>query len=82
MDLEWNGNGNWLITAFRDHLLKLFDIRNLRKEMQIFRGHKKEVSTVSWHPIHEGLLCSGGSDGALMFWHVGYERFDEIFVSL
>jgi polyadenylation factor subunit 2 len=86
MDLKWNLNGNWLATASRDHLLKLFDIRNLREEMQVFRGHKKEASSVSWHPCHEGLFASGGSDGALMFWHVGsviiYENIFHPFWSL
>jgi len=72
MDLKWNDNGNWLVTASRDHLLKLFDIRNLREEVQVFRGHKKEASSVSWHPIHEGLFCSGGSDGSILFWNVGW----------
>lgn len=71
MDLKWNENGNWLVTASRDHLLKLFDIRNLSEEVQVFRGHKKEASAVSWHPIHEGLFCSGGSDGSILFWNVG-----------
>lgn len=72
MDVKWNENGNWLVTASRDHLLKLFDIRNLSQEVQTFRGHKKEASSVAWHPSHEGLFCSGGSDGAILFWHVGY----------
>ncbi|KAL5274549.1 WDR33 family protein [Megaselia abdita] len=74
MDLKWNNNGNWLITASRDHLLKLFDLRNLREEVQVFRGHKKEASAVSWHPVHEGLFCSGGSDGSIMFWNVGTDK--------
>ncbi|XP_056647476.1 pre-mRNA 3' end processing protein WDR33 [Diorhabda sublineata] len=74
MDLKWNENGNWLITASRDHLLKLFDLRNLSQEVQTFRGHKKEASSVAWHPVHEGLFCSGGSDGAIMFWHVGADK--------
>lgn len=74
MDLKWNENGNWLITASRDHLLKLFDLRNLREEVQVFRGHKKEASAVSWHPIHEGLFSSGGSDGSILFWNVGTDK--------
>ncbi|XP_017773061.1 PREDICTED: pre-mRNA 3' end processing protein WDR33 isoform X2 [Nicrophorus vespilloides] len=74
MDLKWNDNGNWLITASRDHLLKLFDLRNLGQEVQTFRGHKKEASSVAWHPHHEGLFCSGGSDGSIMFWHVGADK--------
>ncbi|KPI96979.1 WD repeat-containing protein 33 [Papilio xuthus] len=74
MDLKWNDNGNWLITASRDHLLKLFDIRKLGTELQVFRGHKKEASSVVWHPNHEGLFCSGGSDGAILFWNVGTDK--------
>ncbi|XP_066157432.1 pre-mRNA 3' end processing protein WDR33 [Euwallacea fornicatus] len=74
MDLKWNANGNWLITASRDHLLKLFDLRNLSQEIQTFRGHKKEASSVAWHPVHEGLFASGGSDGAIVFWHVGADK--------
>jgi len=74
MDCAWNANGNWLITASRDHLLKLFDIRNLKEEMQTFRGHKKEASAVKWHPIHEGMFASGGSDGSVMFWNVGADK--------
>lgn len=74
MDLKWNDNGNWLVTASRDHLLKLFDLRKLRDEVQVFRGHKKEASAVSWHPVHEGLFCSGGSDGSILFWNVGIDK--------
>jgi len=74
MDCSWNKNGNWLLTASRDHLLKLFDIRNLKEELQTFRGHKKEASCVQWHPIHEGMFASGGSDGSIMYWNVGAEK--------
>ena len=38
---------------------------------QVFRGHKKEAASLAWHPIHETLFSSGGSDGSLMFWNVG-----------
>ncbi|KAG8182502.1 hypothetical protein JTE90_020417 [Oedothorax gibbosus] len=74
MDTKWNKNGNWLITASRDHLIKLFDIRNMSQEMQTFRGHKKEATTLAWHPVHEGLFSSGGSDGCVMFWNVGADK--------
>ena len=30
------------------------------------------VAAVAWHPVHETLFASGGSDGSLMFWLVGY----------
>jgi len=26
---------------------------------------------IKWHPIHENLLVSGGSDGSIMYWQVG-----------
>lgn len=72
MDVRWNRNGNWLVTASRDHLVKVFDIRKLNQELQVFRGHKKEASCISWHPIHESLFASGGSDGSILFWNVGW----------
>ncbi|XP_070560840.1 pre-mRNA 3' end processing protein WDR33-like [Ptychodera flava] len=73
MGVKWNQNGNWLLTASRDHLIKLFDIR-MMKEMFTFRGHKKEATTIAWHPIHENLFSSGGSDGAILFWQVGNDK--------
>lgn len=74
MEVKWNRNGNWLLTASRDHLLKLFDIRKMNQEMQTFRGHKKEACSLAWHPIHECLFASGGSDGAVMFWMAGADK--------
>ncbi|KAL4220791.1 WD repeat-containing protein 33 [Mactra antiquata] len=74
MDIKWNQNGNWLLTAARDHLMKLFDIRNLKEELQVFKGHKKEATAVAWHPINEQMFASGGSDGAIMFWNAGTEK--------
>ncbi|EDV24170.1 uncharacterized protein TRIADDRAFT_26233 [Trichoplax adhaerens] len=73
MEVKWNKNGNWLLTASRDHLLKIFDIRAM-KELQTFRGHKKEATAVAWHPVHEGLFASGGSDGAMYFWIAGCDK--------
>lgn len=70
-DIRWNQNGNWLLTSSRDHLIKIYDIRNMLNEMQTFRGHKKEVNRLAWHPIHETLFTSGGSEGSILFWLVG-----------
>ncbi|KAI9006175.1 WD40-repeat-containing domain protein, partial [Gaertneriomyces semiglobifer] len=73
LGIEWNKNGNWLVTASRDQLLRVFDIRTMR-ELQSFRGHKKDVQSVAWHPHHESLFASGGSDGSIMYWHVGIDH--------
>jgi len=45
MDVKWNRNGNWMLTASRDHLIKLFDVRNMKDEVISFRGHKKEATS-------------------------------------
>jgi WD40 repeat protein len=42
LGLQWNKNGNWLGTASRDQLVKVYDIRTM-KDLQTFRGHNKEV---------------------------------------
>lgn len=44
MSMKWNKNGNWFLTASRDHLLKLFDIRNMKSEFQTFKGHQREAT--------------------------------------
>lgn len=71
LDLKWNKNGNWFATASRDHKVKVFDIRSLKEELQIFSGHKSEASCLAWHPQHENSLTSGGADGSIHFWGVG-----------
>ncbi|XP_033642589.1 pre-mRNA 3' end processing protein WDR33-like [Asterias rubens] len=73
MAVKFNQNGSWLLTASRDHVCKLFDIRTM-KELYTFRGHKKEATAIAWHPIHESMFASGGSDGSLLFWQVGNEK--------
>ena len=61
MEVKWNMNGNWLLTASRDHLVKLFDIRNMKEEMQTFKGHKKEATSKNIFYCHQGTeyLCHG-----------------------
>ncbi|KAL7060334.1 hypothetical protein AAHC03_09570 [Spirometra sp. Aus1] len=70
-DVSWNQNGNWFLTASRDHLIKLFDLRYMKTEMQTFRGHKRDVMRVAWHPCHESLFASGSADGTILFWCAG-----------
>ncbi|CAD6192569.1 unnamed protein product [Caenorhabditis auriculariae] len=73
MAVEFNRNGNWLLTGGRDHLVKMYDIR-VMKEMHTYRAHKKEVISVAWHPVHEGLFVSGGGDGSIAYWLVDSEK--------
>uniref|UniRef100_A0A915PM59 Anaphase-promoting complex subunit 4 WD40 domain-containing protein n=1 Tax=Setaria digitata TaxID=48799 RepID=A0A915PM59_9BILA len=73
MAVQWNKNGNWLLTGSRDHLIKMYDIRMMR-EMHTYRGHKKEVTALAWHPVHEGMFVSGGGDGSLAYWLVNNDK--------
>ena len=49
MSVQWNRNGNWLLTASRDHLIKVYDIRAM-KEMYTLKGHKKDVNSKGTDP--------------------------------
>ena len=58
MEVKWNANGNWLLTASRDHLVKLFDVRNMKEEMQAFKGHRKEATSTYDEPSrHAHTAC-------------------------
>jgi polyadenylation factor subunit 2 len=65
--VQWNNNGNWLLTGSRDQLCRVFDIRMMRA-LAAYKGQNREVSSVTWHPHHEELFVSGGMDGSLMHW--------------
>ncbi|KAJ2034344.1 WD repeat-containing protein 33 [Coemansia sp. S3946] len=75
-ELQWNRNGNWLLSGGSDHNVKLFDIRKFKEEIHSY-ATKREVHSVSWHPVHETLFASGASqcdnkrsatDGSIQFW--------------
>ncbi|MEW5311954.1 MAG: hypothetical protein WDW38_003624 [Sanguina aurantia] len=67
--VQWNRNGNWLLSAGKDQILKVFDART-QKELGSYRGHAREVTCATWHPFHEELFSSASSDGSLMHWLV------------
>lgn len=64
---QWSKDGNLVATASRDQVVKLYDIRAMA-ELHTLKGHPNDVCSVDWHPIHHDLLCSGGSEGSIMFW--------------
>uniref|UniRef100_A0A2N9H2U1 Anaphase-promoting complex subunit 4 WD40 domain-containing protein n=2 Tax=Fagus sylvatica TaxID=28930 RepID=A0A2N9H2U1_FAGSY len=43
--VKWNENGNWVLTASKDQIIKLYDIRAM-KELESFRGHRKDVTEI------------------------------------
>ncbi|WVZ03633.1 hypothetical protein V8G54_024439 [Vigna mungo] len=79
--VKWNQNGNWVLTASKDQIIKstnihmyldlqLYDIRAM-KELESFRGHRKDVTALAWHPFHEEYFVSGSYDGSIFHWLVG-----------
>jgi WD40 repeat protein len=64
-------NGSWLLTASKDQTCRLFDLRRVDQCVLELVGQAKDVSALAWHPTHERLVASGGSDGSLAFWAVG-----------
>jgi len=72
LDVKWNRrNGWWLATASKDQIIKIYDLRMIKREMQTFRAHQKEINAVAWHPVHERLLASAGAEGAVHFYLAG-----------
>lgn len=71
--VRWSLDGNSLLTTSRDTQVKLYDLRTMR-EMQVFKRHTKEVSSLCWHPFHQDLFVTGGFDGSIGYWLVGYEE--------
>eukprot|EP01083_Nonionella_stella_P135261 411462_1 len=69
--IDINKNGNLFLSGSRDQLSKLWDLRKLKEEVQVFKGHKKEVTCMQWHPYHESMFVTGGFDGTLMYWVTG-----------
>ncbi|KAL2321241.1 hypothetical protein Fmac_030210 [Flemingia macrophylla] len=71
--VKWNQNGNWVLTASKDQIIKqLYDIRAM-KELESFRGHRKDVTALAWHPFHEEYFVSGSYDGSIFHWLVGHD---------
>jgi polyadenylation factor subunit 2 len=58
------GAGNFLATASRDATCRILDLRAM-KDFKILRGHEKDVTSVTWHPIHTSLVVTGGYEGSI-----------------
>lgn len=55
-----------MATAGQDSVIRLFDIRTFR-ELEVLKGHEKEVNCIEWHPIHHSLLVSGDALGTINY---------------
>ena len=37
----------------------------MMRDVFLLRGHEKDVTTLTWHPVHGNFLSSGGNDGVI-----------------
>lgn len=80
--VQWNQNGNWLLSVSRDALAKVcgrvtvlhvrdpqqvWDMR-MQREIGIFKGHARDVVSCDWHPLHEEVFATSAQDGGVAFW--------------
>ncbi|MES1904626.1 MAG: WD repeat-containing protein 33, partial [Paramarteilia canceri] len=77
LDLSWNPNGMWFITASRDSGIKLMDLRNLEEELYLYKHLKMSNNSnvqyptkVCWHPHHHNIFSAGFNNGIIQHWYV------------
>ena len=61
-------NEHLIVTGSADSTVGLWDKRNLKQKVHVFKGHKDEVNCLKFSPHHEGLLASGSADRRLIVW--------------
>eukprot|EP01125_Pyxidicula_operculata_P017255 TRINITY_DN603_c0_g1_i6.p1 TRINITY_DN603_c0_g1~~TRINITY_DN603_c0_g1_i6.p1 ORF type:complete len:563 (+),score=39.81 TRINITY_DN603_c0_g1_i6:86-1774(+) len=63
----WSLNDDYVITAFSNSQIKVWDSKtgNL---VFILKGHTKEVYILDTHPHDERVIMSGGYDGRVILW--------------
>ena len=57
-------NGDMFASCARDQTARVFDLRMMR-DVVLLKGHEKDITTITWHPVHRGLISTGGLDGSL-----------------
>lgn len=67
-----NSNSNLLLSASKDHNIKLIDFRYLNV-LQQFNGHSLGVNNISWSPINNNNFSSVSEDGNIIHWEIGSE---------
>jgi WD40 repeat protein len=74
--LSWSPKGRLLAAGLGDGNIPIFSIdnRNLVQTGFLPEGHDSSVASIvfpSFVNESERILCSGGSDGAILFWDLG-----------
>ncbi|KAL3193728.1 hypothetical protein MRX96_002172 [Rhipicephalus microplus] len=77
--VDWHPQKSLIVSGSKDSQqpIKLWDPKS-GQSLATIHAHKstvmEEACSLAWHPIHECLFASGGSDGAIMFWMVGADK--------
>ena len=56
--------GLGLATCARDNAARIYDIRMMRDILHL-QGHERDITTITWHPIHRNLVSTGCIDGSI-----------------
>jgi len=75
-DFEFSPLNNKIIaSAYDDNSVVLWKIpdedikENITKELQIYKNHAKKATYVTFNPVVDNLICSGGLDGEIHIWN-------------
>ncbi|KAH8739582.1 WD40 repeat protein [Cryptosporidium ryanae] len=80
--LNWNEiNESYLASGSDDMMICVWDFNSGEyngnssiEPLVKFKGHKKSVQDLAWHPSNENLLISVGDDGLIMMWDIRESR--------
>lgn len=69
-DLTWSENNeNLIVAAAADGSVLLFDVKNSKGPLRVFKEHTKEVNSVHWSQTREeNLIVSGSWDCLIKLW--------------
>ncbi|KAF9076446.1 WD40-repeat-containing domain protein [Rhodocollybia butyracea] len=66
-DVKWSPSDSLLATCSGDKSVRI-SCPNTSRLLHTFEGHTSSVKRVSWHPLNDSLLSTGGRDGTICVW--------------
>lgn len=68
-DADYNPNRPfYIVTAGKDRLIKVFDVRAISSPVRVLAGHSHFVTSVRYNRFHDQLILSGGTDTHVNLW--------------
>jgi polyadenylation factor subunit 2 len=71
--MQWTPNGESILTGGKDQMIKMFNLRAMKEEF-VYKGHAKEVTSLTVNPQTTGTFVSGGGEGGIYFWQLHNEH--------